>query len=444
MRSGRQSVRVTALGAITTVALLCLLGREHPRSSFERPIMTALPARLQPLFHSTKTICFSHFTAEVPATATVVFGPAEVEAPIIYYPGEGGKINERVTDQLISIEKDRKFLDRTSVSELPLFGTAVDGVVPGQKLVFGSKNRVSYTVYSFIPVSSHLFVQELSGIYPDDDEIKTFNAVASSLRLRSDDEIPTEPGTCIDGGFVPLPLEYEKVTIGVRLREFPDVHFSIEVHKNQTRLPEFSDLETRLKGAENDGGNWHSRVKFFRRGPRQIGNWTGSEALALKPAQPDQKEAHEFHFISLGAPDASLQPKLDIQLDTGASGRQTGAVKPSLSDEEALALWDKLTGSIRVRPTGGKQRSKTPLASVVATGAVCPESGWWQCNENGEVEGGRRKHIAADESMPYAIRLGEPSLWQKLKGERPRHRTATDWQLVEYDEQPPSQRSDSA
>jgi hypothetical protein len=30
--------------------------------------------------------------------------------------------------------------------------------------------------------------------------------------------------------------------------------------------------------------------------------------------------------------------------------------------------------------------------------------------------------------------LGEPSLWQKFKGERPSYRTATVWKLVSYDD----------
>lgn len=86
-----------------------------------------------------------------------------------------------------------------------------------------------------------------------------------------------------------------------------------------------------------------------------MGHWKGFEALALKPAQRNEKETHEFHFISLGAPDAPLQPRLDVQLDTGASGHHKGAVKPSLSNDDVVALWDKFTGSIRVRELAKKK-----------------------------------------------------------------------------------------
>ena len=35
--------------------------------------------------------------------------------------------------------------------------------------------------------------------------------------------------------------------------------------------------------------------------------------------------------------------------------------------------------------------------------------------------------------MPQVTALGEPSLWEKLKGARPSYRTATVWKLVDYD-----------
>ena len=38
--------------------------------------------------------------------------------------------------------------------------------------------------------------------------------------------------------------------------------------------------------------------------------------------------------------------------------------------------------------------------------------------------------------MPHVVSLGEPSIWQKLKGERPSYRTATVWKLVAYGEAP--------
>lgn len=434
-RSFPRSAYITLAMAVTLSLGAC----DHSPQSFKSPNMTALSSNLQPLFKKTKIVCFGHFTVEVPATAIVVYGPASLNAPIQYFPGESTKVGEHVAAQLVAVEKDREFFDEDEVAKFPLFGKTLDGAVPGQKLLFGSSAQVAYTIYSYVPVGKDLYVQRVSSAVSKDKSIESLNNIAKNLRSRAADEIPAESGTCIEGGFVSWQPVFEQVAVGVRLKEFPDVHFSIEVLKNQDHLPEQTDLESRLKGAEKDGGTWYSRVKFFRRGPRQLGDWKGSEALALKPAQENINESHEFRFISLGAPNAPLQPQLDIQLDTGASGHKMGKVKPSLTNEEAVALWDKLTSSIRVRPLGSKKSSaadslKTPLASLVGTGATCSETGWWQCTEGGNIEGGKRRHFTAGEKMPHAVLLGEPKLWQKLTGERPRHTTSTVWQLVEYDE----------
>jgi hypothetical protein len=402
--------------------------------------MSTLSPRLQALFEKTKTVCFGHFVVAVPATATVVYGPAWVHSPIVFFPGEADKVAQHVAANLVEVEKHRDYLREGSelLSDESMFGKVIDGAVPGQKLVFGSLDHVTYSIHSIIPVGTDLFVQHDKGAIRKNDGIEILNKVAGNLRQRAAEEVPVESGTCIDGGFVSWQPEFEKVTVGIRLKEFPDVHLSIEVLKNQNHVPELSDLETRLKAAEKDGGNWYSRVTFFRRGPRRIGDWEGLEALALKPAQENTSESHEFHFISLGAPNAPLQPELNIQLDTGASGFHKGAVKPSISDEEAVALWDKLTGAIRVRSVGGKKSSSpestsAPLASLVATGAACPRTGWWQCVEGENIEGGRRRHFKVGESMPQAVLVGEPNFFQKLTGERPRHARPTVWKLVEYD-----------
>lgn len=436
-------------GILLVTASVCLNACERTLESIKRPNMTALSPRLQSLFEKTRTVCFSQFMLEVPSTATIVHGYADVEFPIIYYPGDGDKIAQHLENQLSEIERDRRFLSKNDILRFSMFGKAIDGLIPGQKLVFGSKDQVTYTIDSFVPVGNDLFVQHGGGISKD-DVVKRLNTVASKLRLRAQDEVPAEPGTCLEGGFVALQPEFERASLGVRLKEFPDVHFSVEVTKNQAFLIESSALEPRLNRAEKAGGIWYSRVKFFRRGPRELGNWSGFEALALKPPQDKRTESHQFAFVSLGAIHDPLQPSLDVQLDTGVKDDQTASVKPSITDEEAVALWDRLIGSIRVRPTGdaAKQTSgnppKFPLGEYIDTGSACPQTGWWQCSEGGEVAGGRRRHFMSGEPMPHAAMLGNRSVWQMIKGQRPSHDISTIWKLVDYDAEPAVPNSKAA
>jgi hypothetical protein len=403
--------------------------------------MTTLSPRLQPLFEKTRTVCFGRFLMQVPATATVVYGPAEVETPIELFEGQGGKITEHLSARLAEIEEERELLLKDDIPKLPLFGKVIEGVLPGQKIAFGSKDQISYAIYSFVPVGKDLFVQHLNTVLPKNERVTTFNRVASHLRSRSEDDIPAEPGTCIEGGFVPLEEQkYERVTIGVRLKEFPDVHFSVEVHKNQKYLPVGSSPKL-LRGqakemAEADGlGAVFARTKILRQRERQLGIWKGEEIALRTPHYKDDLEAHDFQFHSMGALNDSFQPELDIQLDSGVKDDRKAKLKPSITDEEALALWDKLITTIRLRQPSDATRAtnaaRVPVASTVPTGGICPETGWWECTARKDIEGGMRRLFKVGERMPHAVLLGEPGLWTKLTGSGKRQIEAV-WKLVDY------------
>ena len=446
----RLQINFACIARITvfSIAGIYLSACQPFKNSFDRPEMTPLSPRLLPLFEQIKTVCFGRFVIDVPTTAIIVAGPSEAETSLEFYPHEASSIAHRVAQQLKLVESDRKFLSEKDKVRLPMFGIVIEGAAPGQKLIFGSKDQVGYSMYSFFPVGEHLYVQELDGGVLDEAEVedakKFFNAIATNLRLRTDDEIPEEPGMCVEGGFIPMNMQYEKVTLGVRLKEFPDVHFSVEAHKNQEFIPEASDLETLLDQAEKNAkimglGAQYARIKTFRRAPRELGVWKGYEILARKPPFKKDTDAHEFRFRSVGAVNDAYHPELDVQLDSGVKDNSKAVIQPSITDEEAVALWDRLIKSIRVRtPADSKAKSNTrssiPIGSVITTGEPCPVSGWWECNSAGAIEGAPRKRLARGEAMPHAIRLGEPTLWQKLKGEQPRHRMATTWTLMEYDE----------
>ena len=446
MKQPHRCWRRSVVTTIFIAATLCLSANSQTLESLNRPNMTDLSPRLLPLFETTKTVCFGHFVVEVPATATVVFGPTNVDWPIYYFPGEADKLAQHVTERLIEVEDELGYADKERFGKDSMFGKVIDGEIQGQKLVFGSKGGYFYSIYSYIPVGADLFIQEARTLLLKDKEIKVLNTVARHLRLRADNEVPTEPGSCIEGGFVTWQPEFQRTSLGVRFKEFPDVHLSIVAVKNQKYLSEPDGMERRLKEAKKDGeqdpDHWYSRIKFFRRGPRQLGQWQGYEVLAHKPPQQGSSASHEFHFLSPGARHDPLQPDLDIQLDTGVKDNSTASTPPSLTDEEAVALWDKLTNSIRVRPTGaakpaGKsEQLKTPLGKTERSGSICPPSGWWECYEAYEIAGGKRQHFKEGAILPQAATLGPRSLWQVIKGERPSFKADTVWRLMQIDAEP--------
>ncbi len=421
-----------------------LSGCQRDAKFLERNSMTTLSSRLEPLFEKTRTVCFGRFVMHVPSTAAVVYGPAQVGTSIEYLAGQGDKVAEHLSARLAEVENERQFLLKTDIPRLPFFGKVIDGVRSGQKIVFGSKDQVGYAVHSFIPVGEDLFVQYIDSILPDEEIVPSFNAVASHLRPRAQGEIPAEPGSCIEGGFIPLEQEYERATVGIRLKEFPDVHISVDVHKNQEFLPNGSSPsilreQARLAAQDAGLGAVFARAKILRQGALQLEGWKGEEMALVTPAYKDDKAVHEFRFHSAGAVRDSLQPEIDIRLDSGVKDNRKANVNPSITDEEALALWDKLIRTIRVRrpsdatPTTVATR-QTPIGSVARTGEICPQTGWWECTDSKSTDRSAKRLLRAGEPVPHAQLDSKSRLWQRFFGERQRHMPAA-WKLVGYDDQ---------
>jgi len=442
----RRSRKCFLYTSATALLLFSVLGACQP-SSKPNPTtsMNSSISRAQALLAKTRTVCFGRFLIDIPADATVVYGPAEVEAPITFYKNQANTLDERLTRRLAEIEKERRFLMKEDIPKLPLFGKVVSGSRSGQKIVFGSKDQVSYAIHSFTPIGKDIFIQDLSAL-PEDDEIPTLNKISSHLRLRADNEIPSELGMCIEGGFVPLEHDHERITLGIRLKEFPDVHLSIDAHKNLNHLRTDDSpkllREQAKAAAEQDGlGAIFAQTKILRQGPRKLNTWDGEEIALRTPAYKDNKSVHEFRFHSVGAINDHLHPELDIRFDSGVKDNQKAGVDPSITDEEALELWDKLISTIRIRkPSDATPTTpaKVPLASQSKTGEICPQTGWWEPAGHKERQNGKRRLVKSGEPMPPLQLDVASSFWQKLAGQQSTRQIVTTWTLVEYTDEPAS------
>ncbi|GJJ05316.1 hypothetical protein RugamoR64_58540 [Duganella rhizosphaerae] len=323
--------------------------------------MTTSSPVLEHLFDKTKTVCFGRFLIDVPLSAQVVYGPTEAPLSLERHPGKAANMKEIIVTRLAEIERERYRAYDHLRDQDSMLGKAINGAVTHQKIVFGVSPGGGdfYRIESYLSVGDDLFVQKVNP-YGEKAEyeksVQKLNSVARLLRSRAELEIPSEPGLCVDGGFIrdSEELTHENFRLGIRLVEHPDVHFSIAAIKKDF-LVESDAIEPRLRQAEDDAkragnGDWYSRIKILRRGQRKIGNWSGFEILARKPAQVTEEESHEFVFLSQGEPKNAYLPVLDVKLHTGVENNKAGRVKPSITDEEAMMLWDRVTKSIRVRP----------------------------------------------------------------------------------------------
>ena len=280
----------------------------------------------------------------------------------------------------------------------------------------------------------------LKGSYRRTDIREMLMKVATPLRPLSADEIPAEPGYCMEmdegRAFIvgaPLPTQHEATEIQFGLQHHPDVKFRLVISTNGDKLDE--PLLARAARAEQTLAHIQHRFNKLRSGPRPVNGMEGQE-LVEAVHEADGARVHALDWEALGKPTDPTAPSINFEGKTGYKGYKH--TNSSLSDAQVLKLWDRIVNSIRLRTTSPARHSeapppRTPLGALALTGRACPETGWWQCADEGApVLGGSRQFIRQNEPMPEVVLQGEPSLWQRVKGETPQFRRATVWQLSAY------------
>lgn len=460
--------KLTRIHRLLTITAAILLAACSPKNDYtpdRKPKMDKPSPRIEKLFAQTKPVCFGRFLIDVPATAQVLWGPTNVGPTIVSYPNQGIRIPAQIRD------KEQEIKEIKHLEEPTAFIGTFDGPNPSSKIVVGYASFAdSYFIQlnSYIQLGKHAFVQSVPSVALDNagtDKtsykkwVTKMQNVARRLRVREESEIPTESGVCIENGFVSDgddDFKSDLTSIGFRFPEYPDVSFSVMTHTTDRPNPD-NTLEVELEGgrqnAEEAGmGGWFSRIKTLRKGPRVMGDWEGDEILARLPAHKEgTPSVHEFAFKSIGVAKDRFRPYVNMQMDTGVDGDSTVGFEPSLKDEEAIALWDKLTSSIRARPTSGPAtrtaepgpdkpapgpQSLVPLGTTLASGTRCPQSGTWACDRP-DAFGGARRYYAEGEMLSSVLVPVERSFFQKLRGSPQSRLAKTIWTLESFTDERP-------
>jgi len=220
-----------------------------------------------------------------------------------------------------------------------------------------SSIRMQYMeLYSFFPEAG--VVQVTSG--QSDDEYRRENVeytvkLANGIRVRRNGEIPAQAGFCIDDGIVlGSELNQEEAAATIRIVGLPGVTLSYISYV--TGEPEKSLLR-RVSGIPPGYEGTSAGMKSLRRGDRNIGPIKGQELLVRGDA--NGKRSYEFLWESQGEEDSIEHPFLSLRMTTTDETGKHGEIMdaPFESDAQALALWDSILNTLRLRPgaisTGG-------------------------------------------------------------------------------------------
>jgi len=264
--------------------------------------------------------------------------------------------------------------------------------------------------------------------------------LVSQLIPNAESRIPTVPGFCIAHATIRDPLaatQGEEVVMVARLPSHPDIEFMMIVAAGMKPVDQGlleRNAESRARMSTSEG----THVSTIRGTSRTIGGLDGDE-VAERFAEDNAATVYSFWWEVNGTEDNVFVPHISFTMDTGKG--KHGPVLSSLSEGVALGLWEKISSSLRLRPTESPRAASIkpvpiPIGTDALAGEICPQSGWWRCGDGDKgagVMGGQRQYIKQGDRMPQALLLPPPSLWERVRGLQPSFeaKDRTSWTLVD-------------
>jgi hypothetical protein len=441
MRIHIKGIRLKGFVALIVTVLVCWWSIGAVRNSLDKK-------KVKHMTETMKTVCVGRFLIDVPVEAKVSFRGEFLSGwNISIDPDETDEqFSARLANREAELKVAKNEQGRDSLESTIRIG---HNNIRGSIFVFDriwthgfeDGKRVDSTaaaVHGY--VHTQLTSLDFTAKLLDAKDANELAQVVTQIKPLKEGEIPTEPGFCFGRAMIKDPLlasQNERVTMFLSLRNHPDFLIAFD-----TAAGLKPDEPLLARDARNRPA-FASLIKALRHGPRSIGGIPGEE-MVDRFDERNGTTGHSCEWESISKQDSVFQPELSLEFSTGHPPRPGAPpIESSLSDDAVLALWDKVSSSIRVRPTQAVQPPVAdvvppPIASSVSANEACPATGWWQCDDGkglGKVEHGDCQFFRRGVRMPQATLLVPPTLWQRIKRERPtfQHATPTRWKLVRHE-----------
>ena len=176
------------------------------------------------------------------------------------------------------------------------------------------------------------------------DYFRGFKEMLRSIQPRRPDEIPTVSGSCFDGAILldGPNRDYSDLVMTTGIwPDRPDVRFQLAILDNGPN-PD-PPLLTRLEHANALRG-----PGVLRSRDRTVGGLKGQEQLE-RVTERNGTEGHLFIWETQGEANRWDLPQIRVEMSSGEGPK--APQDTSLTDQDALALWDQIVDSLHWRPS---------------------------------------------------------------------------------------------
>jgi hypothetical protein len=407
----------------------------------------------------TQTYCFGRFLIDLPKAAEIngqryeyMFGAIETGRT----PPKENMYQDGFVEMMKTREADLragKHEEKFSFSEARNVSTAERAKIFKLSKAFTIIKGTTYGFEAYRSNGEVLFSMKETAFGADkiDSVLQRLETrLLPNLRARKPNEIPGEPGFCIEKGFIAddgkIP-QYEKAELSFRFKEWPDVRVSVYSRTNGDKVEEPLLTRRAKKPFPVEFAEAAKQVKVLRKGERNVGPHRGEEMLETYPSG-EGYSVHKFVWDARGRSHSWSDPVLFVDFATGANPAPgPRMVRPSLTDQQAIKLFDTIVNSIRLRPTTPGKTSdagdpnspspapkRLPLGTKVSSLRSCPETGVYECPPGAPGVAERRMYIKQYQPMPGAFVMQPKRGIAGFFGGQESNEVETTWTLVAYEQ----------
>ncbi|ETD38613.1 hypothetical protein HKW95_19460 [Pseudomonas chlororaphis subsp. aurantiaca] len=185
--------------------------------------------------------------------------------------------------------------------------------------------------------------------------IEMSTTLARDLRSREPNEIPSEPGFCIDRGYIAGSyFQSERFDIGVTFPEYPGAHFEFTSSTGAEENRLLDRANSFLAGA----ARMVLGIETLRK--RERGGAVPADEYLVASTDKGQR-IYTFAWEAQGKDDSITEPNISAALGVRERSPDSSGKLPAppfKSDKEALALWDTIIESVRLRPVSSPDGNK--------------------------------------------------------------------------------------
>lgn len=174
------------------------------------------------------------------------------------------------------------------------------------------------------------------------------------LQGRPEEVIPSEPGTCFLGGFLPgkAASASESVSASFVLIDKPDASF--DWHSFADERDDADTLLPRIRGSEFQKALKEANGRVLRLGGVDLPSGMKIDEALMQALSYSVPDVQGFQFtLEANYRGGALSPKILLDMDTASPNTLIEAhqiKQSSLSEAEAVAIWDKVSRTLRPRP----------------------------------------------------------------------------------------------